>query len=109
MRMSRPELPEDLDVFIESIDEQGRTTFISGHFQFKGSKLQFTAFAMEGYGGPNISATLSDETLIALSKQGLDRDAIDELITALQRKIMEGQAHIELQKSEVPNQPKDSP
>ena len=71
--MSRPELPEDLDVFIESIDEQGRATFISGHFQFKETKLQFNAFAMEGYGGPNISATLSDETLAGLGKMGLDR------------------------------------
>jgi hypothetical protein len=107
--MSRPELPEDLDVFIESIDEQGRATFILGHFQFKEAKLQFNAFAMEGYGGPNISATLSDETLTALGKMGLDRDAIDELITALQRKIMEGQAHIELQKSDTPDQPKANP
>ena len=51
---------------------------------------------MEGYGGPNIGATLSDQTLSSLSQLGLDNVAIDELITALQREIMEGQAHIVL-------------
>jgi hypothetical protein len=52
---------------------------------------------MEGYGGPNISATLSDETLSSLRHMGFDEGAIDELITALQRKIMEGAAHMQLQ------------
>ncbi len=94
--MSRPELPEDLEVFIESIDEQGRVTYISGHFEYKKTRLKFDALGMEGYGGPNIGATLSDETLAELRQLGLDSVAIDELITALQRKIMEGQAHIEL-------------
>ncbi|MGA2790430.1 MAG: hypothetical protein ABSF00_06655 [Candidatus Bathyarchaeia archaeon] len=94
--MSRPELPEDLEVSIEKLDEQGRVTYISGHFVTKKTKLKFDAIGMEGYGGPNIGATLSDETLSSLSQLGLDNVAIDELITALQRKIMEGQAHINL-------------
>ena len=94
--MSRPELPPDLEVYVESLDEQGRATYISGHFEFKNSRLKFDAIAMEGYGGPNISATLSDETLSLLRHMGLDEGAIDELITALQRKIMEGAAHMQL-------------
>ena len=98
--LSRPDLPEELEVFIDSIDEQGRATYISGYFDYKGGRLKFDAIGMEGYGGPNISATLSDETLAALQRMGLDHDAIDELITALQRKIMEGQAHIELRKDQ---------
>ena len=102
--MSRPELPEDLEVFIESLDEQGRVTYISGHFEYKCAKLKFDAIGMEGYGGPNIGATLSDETLKALRDMGLDNTAIDELITDLQRKIMEGQAHIELHESTTPQE-----
>ncbi len=94
--MSRPELPPDLEVYVESLDEQGRATYISGHFEFKNSRLGFDAIAMEGYGGPNISATLSDETLSSLRRMGFDEGAIDELITALQRKIMEGAAHMRL-------------
>ena len=94
--MSRPELPEDLEVYIESLDEQGRVTYISGYFEFKKNRLRFDAIGMEGYGGPNIAATLSDDTLTALRKLGLDDPALDELITALQRKIMEGQAHMQL-------------
>jgi hypothetical protein len=94
--MSRPGLPEDLEIYIDSLDEEGRVTYISGHFQFKKNQLRFTAIGMEGYGGPNIAATLSDETLSSLRKLGLDDAALDELITALQRKIMEGQAHIQL-------------
>ena len=94
--MNRPELPEDLEVFIESLDEQGRATYISGYFEFMKTRFKFDAFGMEGYGGPNISATLSEETLTGLRQLGLDLVGIDELITALQRKIMEGQAHMTL-------------
>jgi hypothetical protein len=96
--MSRPELPADLEVYIESLDGQGRVTYISGYFEYKKNHLKFDAIGMEGYGGPNIGATLSDETLSALRRMGLDHEGIDELITALQRKIMEGQAHIEIRK-----------
>ena len=98
--MSRPELPDDLEVYIESLDEQGRVTYISGHFEFKKTRLKFDAIGMEGYGGPNIGATLSDETLVSLRQLGLDHAEIDELITTLQRKIMEGQAHMTLSNDE---------
>lgn len=94
----RPELPEDLEVFIDSLDEQGRVTYISGYFVYRGNNLKFGAIGMEGYGGPNIAATLTDETVTELRGLGLDESGIDELITALQRKIMEGQAHIKLQR-----------
>ncbi len=97
--MRRLELPEDLDVFIESLEEQGRATYVSGHFEYRMTRLKFEAIGMEGYGGPNISATLSDETLSSLRKLGLDHDQIEELITTLQRKIMEGQVHIQLEGS----------
>lgn len=96
LQLSRPELPQDLEVFVESIDEEGRATYITGLFEFRKSRLRFGAIAMEGYGGPNIAATLPDETLSALRDMKLDEDEIDELITALQRKIMEGGAHIQL-------------
>ncbi len=56
--MSRPELPEDLEVYIEVLDEQGRVTYISGYFEFRKNRLKFDAIGMEGYGGPNIGATL---------------------------------------------------
>jgi len=93
--MSKPELPSDLEVFIDSLDEQGRVTYISGYFDFRNSRLRFTAIGMEGYGGPNIAATLPDDAMSALRKAGLDDSALDDLITTLQRKIMEGQAHIQ--------------
>lgn len=102
--MSRPELPEDLEVFIESLDEQGRVTYISGYFEFRKTRLKFDAIGMEGYGGPNIGATLSDETLTALRQLGLGHEEIEDLITALQRKIMEGEAHIELRSNPTTTQ-----
>ena len=98
--MARPELPEDLEVYIDSLDEQGRVTYISGYFMYRRTNLKFEAIGMEGYGGPNISATLSDATLNELRQLGLDDAEVDQLITALQRKIMEGQAHIQLQPDE---------
>ena len=98
--MSRPHLPEELEVYIESLDEQGRVTYISGYFDYRQNRLNFGAIGMEGYGGPNIAATLSEETLAELRKLGLDENQIDGLITDLQRKIMEGHAHIQLKTAE---------
>ncbi len=103
--MSRPELPDDLEVYVDTLDEQGRVTYISGYFDYKGNRLKFGAIGMEGYGGPNINATLSEETLAELRKMNLNDEGIDELITTLQRKIMEGQAHIQL-REEPPETPK---
>ena len=94
--LRRPDLPTDLEVYVESLDEQGRATYISGHFAFRKNRLKFDAIAMEGYGGPNIAATLSDETLSSLREIGLNEEEIDELITALQRKIMEGAAYMQI-------------
>lgn len=107
--MSRPELPRDLEVYVESLDEQGRATYISGYFEFSNTRLRFDAIAMEGYGGPNIAATLSDETLSSLRQMGLGEDEIDELITALQRKIMEGAAHVQLRNDRNANVESEAP
>ena len=106
--MSRPDLPDSLEVYIDSLDEQGRVTYIAGYFEYRNLRLSFAAIGMEGYGGPNIAATLSDDTLAGLRKLGLNEVEIDELITALQRKIMEGQAHIQVQEKEsaATNDPK---
>ena len=101
--MTRPELPTNLEVYIDSLDEQGRVTYISGYFEYKENRLKFGAIGMEGYGGPNIAATLPDETLAELRKLGLDDAGVDELITDLQRKIMEGQAHIQLSQDQTKN------
>jgi hypothetical protein len=102
--MTRPDLPDDLEVYIDALDEQGRVTYISGYFEYRKNRLKFGAIGMEGYGGPNIGATLSDETLAELRQLGLNDGAIEELITALQRKIMEGQVHIQLQKEQPKSQ-----
>jgi hypothetical protein len=98
--MSRPRLPEDFEVFVDSIDEQGRATYLSGYFEFNKSRFKFDAIAMEGYGGPNIAASLDDQTMLSLRRMELDETEIDDLITTLQRKIMEGAAHIQLRKTE---------
>jgi hypothetical protein len=98
--LSRPELPMDLEVYVESLDEQGRATYLSGHFELSNVRLKFDAIAMEGYGGPNVAATLPDETTSSLRTMGLNDEAVDQLITAVQRKIMEGEAHMQLRKDD---------
>lgn len=94
--MSRPPLSEDLKVFIESYDPQGRASYFSGHFEFMNSRMNFDGIMMDEYGGPNIAAVLPEETQATLRKLGLDNDAMDSLITTLQRKIMEGDVHVRL-------------
>jgi len=103
--MSRPPLPEGLEVYIESYDPQGKASYLSGYFEVKQTRLKFDGIMMDEYGGPNVVATLSDETLTALRNLGLDYEAIDELITALQLKIMQGEIHVQLRE----DQPKPPP
>jgi hypothetical protein len=98
--MSRPPLPEGLEVYIESYDPQGKASYLSGYFEVKQTRLKFDGIMMDEYGGPNVLATLSDETLTALRNLGLDHDAIDELITALQLKIMQGEIHVQLREDQ---------
>jgi len=104
---SRPPLPEDLEVYIESYDPQGRATYVSGYFEFKNLSLRFGAIMIEEYGGPNVAVTFPDETSSELKRTGLDFDALEDLITAIQRKIMEGAARVQLK--EPPTKPQDSP
>jgi hypothetical protein len=109
---SRPPLPEDLEVYIESYDPQGRATYVSGYFEFKNLSLRFGAIMIEEYGGPNVAVTFPDETSSELKKTGLDFDALEDLITAIQRKIMEGAARVKLKEppsSPPPTKPQDSP
>lgn len=94
--MSRPPLPEDLEVFIDSYDSQGKASYASGHFQFMKARMNFNCIMMDEYGGPNVAVVLPDETQTMLRELGLDNDAMDDLITSLQRKIMEGAAHLQL-------------
>ena len=107
----RPPLPEDLEVYIESYDPQGRATYVSGHFEFKNLSLRFGAIMIEEYGGPNVAVTFPDETSSELRRTGFDFDALEELITAIQRKIMEGAARVQLKEPppSSPTQPPDSP
>ena len=98
--MNRPSLPEDLEVFIDSYDPQGKASYVSGYFQYLQTRMNFNCIMMDGYGGPNVSVVLPEETQSTLRKLGLDNDATENLITALQRKIMEGEAHVQLRESE---------
>jgi hypothetical protein len=94
--MSRPSLPHDLEVFIDSYDPQGRASYASGHFEFNKTRVNFNCIMMDEYGGPNVAVVLPAETQAMLRQLGLDNDATDNLITVLQRKIMEGAAHVQL-------------
>ena len=94
--MSRPSLPEDLEVFIDSYDPQGKASYASGHFQFMKARMNFNCIMMDEYGGPNVAVVLPEETQTMLRELGLDNEAMDDVITGLQRKIMEGAAHVQL-------------
>jgi len=94
--MTRPSLPEDLEVFVDSYDPQGKASYASGFFQYLKARMNFNCIMMDEYGGPNVAVVLPEETQTMLRNFGLDNDAIDNLITALQRKIMEGEAHVQL-------------
>jgi len=94
--VNRPSLPEDLEVFVDSYDPQGKASYASGYFHYMKNRMNFNCIMMDEYGGPNVAVVLPDETQAMLRELGLDNDAVDNLITALQRKIMEGEAHVQL-------------
>jgi len=94
--MSRPSLPADLEVFVDSYDPQGKASYVSGYFLYMNARMNFNCIMMDEYGGPNVAVVLPEETQTMLRNLGLDNDAMDNLVTALQRKIMEGEAHVQL-------------
>jgi hypothetical protein len=94
--MSGTSVPEDLEVFIDSYDPQGKASYASGHFQFMRVRMNFNCIMMDEYGGPNVAVVFPEETEMILRELGLDNDGMDNLIAALQRKIMEGGAHVQL-------------
>jgi len=94
--MSRPRFPEELEVFIDSYDPQGKASYASGHFQLMKAVMNFNCIMIEEYGGPNVAVVLPEETQTMLRGLGLDNEAVDNLITNLQRKIMEGGVHVRL-------------
>ena len=102
--MSRPALPEDLQVFVDSYDPQGKASYVTGYFQYMKTRLNFNCIMMDEYGGPNVAVVLPEETQVTLRRLGLDNDEMDDLIIALQRKIMEGEAHVQLRDNNL--QPK---
>ena len=59
--------------------------------------MNFNCIMMDEYGGPNVAVVLPEETQTILRKLGLDNEAMDNLVTDLQRKIMEGAVHVQLQ------------
>lgn len=78
-------------VRIDTLDEQGRATYVEGKFSVRGQELSFKGIAMEGYGGPNFSAILPESTLDSLRTGGFEKDDIDEITVEIQRKVMEGE------------------
>ena len=102
--MNRPALPEDLQVFVDSYDPQGKASYVTGYFQYMKTRLNFNCIMMDEYGGPNVAVVLPEETQVTLRRLGLDNDEMDDLIIALQRKIMEGEAHVQLRDNNL--QPK---
>jgi hypothetical protein len=105
----RPDYRYDLKVSVNVLDEQGRATYVEGEFELGGEGFAFKGIAMEGYGGPNFSAILPDETQGRLRELGYERESIDEIIVEIQRKIMEGEATMNLPPPQKPEskQPTD--
>ncbi len=102
MSEHRPELPTDFDVRVDQLNEEGRATYLAGIFRLKGREFSFEAIAIEGYGGPNIAAKLSDSTLASLRELGLSSEDIDGVIVVIQRKIMEGGAEFNVHREAQP-------
>ena len=75
---------------------KARASYVSGRFQFMKAHMNFNCIMMDEYGGPNVAVVLPEETQAMLRELGLDNNAMDTLITALQRKIMEGEAHMQI-------------
>lgn len=102
MKELRPDYVHDISVRIDVLDEQGRATYVEGTFDLQGESLQFKGISMDGYGGPNFSAVLPDQTLERLRQRGFDKEGIDEIIVEIQRRVMEGEATMNIQHPQKP-------
>lgn len=87
---------QGMEVHITELVQEGRITYLNGYFVLEARGFDFEAIAIEGYGGPNVSAKLSDQAVGELSHHGVRPEDIEELIIQLQRKIIEGDLSMEL-------------
>lgn len=74
-------------VFVKNADGSEIAAKLSGYFVVKGKEFKFTAIAFGRIGGHNASVKIAKTTLDKVAKMGIDPE---DLITSIQRKIVEG-------------------
>ncbi|WP_415280762.1 hypothetical protein [Candidatus Nitrososphaera sp. FF02] len=74
-------------VFVKDADGSEIAAKLSGYFVVKGKEFKFTAIAFGRIGGHNASVKIAKTTLDKVAKMGIDPE---DLITTIQRKIVEG-------------------
>ena len=74
-------------VFVKNADGSEIAAKLSGYFVVKGKEFKFTAIAFGRIGGHNASVKIAKTTLDEVAKMGIDPE---DLITTIQRKIVEG-------------------
>jgi hypothetical protein len=74
-------------VFVKDADGSEIAAKLSGYFVVKGKEFKFTAIAFGRIGGHNASVKIAKTTLDKVAKMGIDPE---DLITSIQRKIVEG-------------------
>ncbi len=84
----------DLEQFEVHIVEYQETTmksrYIIGYILLQEKRYDFNALAYESHAGPNVNANFEEKAKAELAKEGLDSEAVEELLVNLQRKLMEG-------------------
>lgn len=74
-------------VFVKNAQGSEIAAKLSGYFVVKGKEFRFTAIAFGRIGGHNASVKIAKTNLDKIAKMGIDPE---DLITSVQRKIVEG-------------------
>lgn len=89
----------EFEVHIDYVSGGEVANSLRGYLIFRGEKLRFSGVAYGRFGGQNVSPKLSRKTTKRLKELGAD---IEEFVSILQRKLVEGDIIIEAKPPEPP-------
>lgn len=82
----------NIEVHVTRVTEGDVTSYLTGHFLFRGERFSFTGIAYGRFGGQNVRPILSRRVRKRLQQLGVPLDEFEEI---LQQKLMQGDIILE--------------
>ncbi|MCS6770038.1 MAG: hypothetical protein NZ570_06350 [Candidatus Caldarchaeum sp.] len=83
------------EVVVENVEGEYPFKVFRGRVVWRGIAARFEGVVYQSVGGPNVSASVVEEDLDALVKQGVSKEELASLQLELQQKILNGEVKID--------------